>query len=91
MGRLARKEGSIQIILIAIVIVLLVACSPIVTTTSLVHSIVKGDAFGTATGLIGSMRSTLKPKPEPPKKKSRAEVLEELRKTLGEINGSQEK
>ena len=83
MGRLARKEGSIQIIQIVIVIVLLVACSPIVTTTSLVHSIVKGDAFGTATGVIGSMRSTLDPKPEPPKKQSRAEIMEDLHKVLG--------
>ena len=82
MGRLAWKEGSIQIILIAIVIVLLVACSPIVTTTSLVHSIAKGDAFGTVSGVFGSLSSTEEPEPEPSKKQSRAEIMEHLHKAL---------
>ena len=31
---------------------ILVACSPIVSTTSLVHSVMKGDAFGTVTGVV---------------------------------------
>ena len=82
MGRLAWKEGSIQIIIIAIVIVLLVACSPIITTTSLVHSIAKGDAFGTVSGVIGSMRNAIKSEPDLPKKKTRAEIMEDLRKAL---------
>ena len=59
MGRLARKEGTIKIILITVAILLLVvACSPIVSTTSLIHSIAKGDAFGTATGIFGKFANT---------------------------------
>ena len=42
----------------------------------------KGDAFGTVTGVFGSIRSTIQPKPEPPKKKTRAEIMEDLRKAL---------
>jgi len=80
MGRLARKEGSIKVILL--LVLLLVSCSPAITTTSLVHSIAKGDVFGTVTGVFGSMRSIVKPKPEPPKKKTRAEIIEDLRKAL---------
>ena len=80
MGRLARKEGAIKVILL--LVPLLVSCSPIITTTSLVHSIAKGDAFGTVTGVFGSMKSTIQPKPEPPKKKTRAEIMEDLRKAL---------
>ncbi len=82
MGRLARKEGTIKIILIAVAIILLVACSPIVTTTSLFHSIAKGDAFGTVTGVISSITPTIKSEPEPPKKKTRAAIMEDLRKAL---------
>jgi len=82
MGRLARKEGFIKVILIAVTFVLLVACSPVITTTSLFHSVVKGDTIGTVTGLISSMGSTVKPKSEPPKKKTRAEIMEDLRKSL---------
>jgi len=59
----------------------MVACSPLIGTTSLIHSIVKGDAFGTVTGVITNLGSN-KPKPEPPKKQSRAEIMEDLRKTL---------
>ena len=59
MGRLARKEGTIKIILITVaILVLVVACSPIVSTTSLIHSIAKGDAFGTATGIFGKFANT---------------------------------
>ena len=61
---------------------LLVACSPIVTTTSLVHSIAKGDAFGTVSGVFGSLSSTEEPEPEPSKKQSRAEIMEHLHKAL---------
>ncbi len=89
MGRLARKEGAIKVILL--LVPLLVSCSPIITTTSLVHSIAKGDAFGTVTGVITNLGSN-KPKPEPPKKQSRAEIMEDLRKALEDdwkqINGS---
>jgi len=81
-GRLARKEGTIKIILIAVAIILLVACSPIVTTTSLFHSIAKGDAFGTVTGVISSITPTIKSEPDLPKKKTRAEIMEDLRKAL---------
>ena len=82
MGRLARKEGSIKVITLLLLVLLLVACSPIVSTTGLVHSMVKGDAFGTVTSVIGSMARTVKPKPEPTKKKTRAEIMEDLRKAL---------
>ena len=61
---------------------LLVACSPIVTTTSLVHSIAKGDAFGTVSGVIGSMKNAIKAEPAPPKKKTKAQIMEDLRKAL---------
>ena len=80
MGRLARKEGAIKVILL--LVPLLVSCSPIITTTSLVHSIAKGDAFGTVGGVIGSMRNAIKAEPAPPKKQSRAEIMEDLRKAL---------
>jgi len=79
-GRLARKEGTIKVILLLVPI--LVSCSPIVTTTSLVHSIAKGDAFGTVSGVIGSMRNAIKSEPDLPKKKTRAEIMEDLRKAL---------
>jgi len=80
MGRLARKEGDIKVILL--LVPLLVSCSPIITTTSLVHSIAKGDAFGTVTGVFGSMKNAIKAEPESPKKKTRAEIMEDLRKAL---------
>ena len=83
MGRLARKEGTIKIIFITVaILVLVVACSPIVSTTSLIHSIAKGDAFGAITGVMGNMAKTVKPPPDPPKKKTRAEIMEDLRKAL---------
>ena len=80
MGRLARKEGAIKVILL--LVPLLVSCSPIITTTSLVHSIAKGDAFGTVSGVFGSLSSTEEPEPEPSKKQSRAEIMEHLHKAL---------
>ena len=82
MGRLARKEGTIKTITFLLLVWLLVACTPIISTTSLIHSIAKGDAFGTVTSVIGSMARTVKPKPEPTKKKTRAEIMEDLRKAL---------
>ena len=80
MGRLARKEGAIKVILL--LVPLLVSCSPIITTTSLVHSIAKGDAFGTVSGVIGSMKNAIKAEPAPPKKKTKAQIMEDLRKAL---------
>jgi|TARA_B100001093_G_scaffold377744_1_gene363039 hypothetical protein len=59
----------------------MVACSPLIGTTSLIHSIAKGDAFGTVTGVITSLGSN-KPEPQPLKKQSRAEIMEDLRKVL---------
>ena len=85
MGRLARKEGTIKIILITVAILLLVvACSPIVSTTSLIHSIAKGDAFGTATGIFGKFANTEEEQEQEQQvqKKSRAEMMEDLRKAL---------
>lgn len=86
MGRLARKEGTIKIILITVAILLLVvACSPIVGTTSLIHSIAKGDAFGTATGIFGKFANTEEEQElqeQQVQKKSRAEIMEDLRKAL---------
>ena len=80
MGRLARKEGAIKVILL--LVPLLVSCSPIITTTSLVHSIAKGDAFGTVSGVIGSMKNAIKAESAPPKKKTKAQIMEDLRKAL---------
>lgn len=85
MGRLARKEGTIKIILITVaILVLVVACSPIVSTTSLIHSIAKGDAFGTATGIFGKFANTEEEQEQEKQvqKKSRAEIMEDLRKAL---------
>ncbi len=79
MGRLARKEGAIKVILL--LVPLLGSCSPIITTTSLIHSMAKGDTFGTMTGLISSMSSTAEPEPESPKK-TKAQIMEDLRKAL---------
>ena len=85
MGRLARKEGAIKVILL--LVPLLVSCSPIITTTSLVHSVAKGDAFGTLTGMFSLGKDSTKPPVEqvehkPIDKKSRAEIMEDLRKAL---------
>ena len=80
MGRLARKEGAIKVILL--LVPLLVSCSPIITTTSLVHSIAKGDAFGTATGIFGKFANTEEEQEQQVQKKSRAEMMEDLRKAL---------
>ena len=63
-------------------VLIIAACSPIVSTTSLVHSIVKGDAFGTATGIIGQIISTVTPEEHPPKQKSKAEIMEDLRNAM---------
>ena len=88
MGRLARKEGTIKIILITVaILVLVVACSPIVSTTSLIHSIAKGDAFGTATGIFGKFANTEEEQEQElqeqqVQKKSRAQIMEDLRKAL---------
>ena len=84
MGRLARKEGTIKIILITVaILVLVVACSPIVSTTSLIHSIAKGDAFGTATGIFGKFATSEEEEQEQELlKKSRAEIMEDLREAL---------
>jgi hypothetical protein len=82
MGRLARKEGTIKVIILVLFLSLLVACSPIISTTSLIHSVVKGDAFGAVTGVMSNIARTVKPQPEPPKKKTRAEIMEDLRKVL---------
>tara|TARA_B100000900_G_C20563720_1_gene710070 strand:+ start:153 stop:290 length:138 start_codon:yes stop_codon:yes gene_type:complete len=41
----------------------------------------KGDTFGTMTGLISSMSSTAEPEPESPKK-TKAQIMEDLRKAL---------
>ena len=82
MGRLARKEGAIKVILL--LVPLLVSCSPIITTTSLVHSVAKGDAFGTITGMFSLGKDSTKPPVEhkPIVKKSRAQIMEDLRKAL---------
>jgi hypothetical protein len=40
------------------ILLLVVACSPIISTTSLIHSIAKGDAFGTATGIFGKFATS---------------------------------
>lgn len=60
---------------------ILVACSPIVSTTSLVHSVIKGDAFGTVTGVVTKF-TTKKDKKEKVPKKTRAEIMEDLRQAL---------
>ena len=82
MGRLARKEGAIKVILL--LVPLLVSCSPIITTTSLLHSVAKGDAFGTITGMFSLGKDSTEPPVEhkPRVKKSRAEIIEDLRKEL---------
>ncbi len=88
MGRLARKEGTIKTITFLLLVWLLVACTPIISTTSLIHSIAKGDAIGTATGLFGQFTRDKEPEQGPVKpldKKSRAEMLEDLRKALEKI------
>jgi len=84
MGRLARKEGSIKVITLLLVL-LLVACSPVISTTSLFHSVVKRDALGTVTGLFGKFVTTEEEEEQQEqelKKKSRAEIMEDLRKAL---------
>jgi len=81
-GRLARKEGAIKVIKVLLLVPLLVSCTPIISTTSLFHSVVKGDAFGTATSVISSMGSIVLPEPESPKKKTRTQIMEDLRIAL---------
>ena len=82
MGRLARKEGSIKVITLLLVL-LLVACSPVISTTSLFHSVVKRDVLGTVTGLFGKFVTTEEELQEQQvQKKSRAEIMEDLRKAL---------
>ena len=84
MGRLARKEGTIKVIILVLFLSILVACSPIISTTSLIHSIAKGDAFGTATGIFGKFANTEEEQEQEQQvqKKSRAEIMEDLRKVL---------
>jgi len=81
-GRLARKEGTIKIVLL--LVPLLVSCNPVITTTSLVHSVAKGDAFGTITSGFSLGKDAIVPPAEhkPVNKKSRAEIMEDLRKEL---------
>jgi len=66
------------------ILLLVVACSPIISTTSLIHSIAKGDAFGTATGIFGKFANTEEEQEQEQQvqKKSRAQIMEDLRKAL---------
>lgn len=46
---------------------------------------IKGDAVGTVTGIFGKFATSEEEQeqlPEPPKKKTKAEIMEDLRKSL---------
>jgi hypothetical protein len=59
------------------------ACNPVISGLSLLHSISKGDAFSAATSVVTTLRPSKK---DTVKKKSKADIMEDLRKALGETN-----
>ena len=69
--------------LILIISLSMNSCNPVISGVSLLHSISKGDAFGTATRVITTLRPSKKDTVE---KKSKADIMEDLRKALGETN-----
>jgi len=75
-------KGVIKVVTFLLSALLLIACSPVVSTTTLAHSIVKGDTIGTVSGIFSKLVSAVTPEEDKPKKKSRAEIMEDLRKAL---------
>ncbi|MDC3305082.1 hypothetical protein OAV13_01020 [bacterium] len=69
--------------LILIVGLFINACSPILSGASLIHSITKGDTVGTLTSAI---QNIVMPQKDQPQKKSKADIMEDLRKALGETD-----
>ncbi len=75
-------KDVIKVVTFLLSALLLIACSPVVSTTTLAHSIVKGDTIGTVSGIFSKLVSAVTPEEDKPKKKSRAEIMEDLRKAL---------
>jgi len=70
--------------LIAFIVYLFItACSPILSGASLIHSITKGDIVSTFASAIQNIES---PSTKDTQKKSKADIMEDLRKALGETD-----
>ena len=69
--------------LILVVGLFINSCSPILSGVTLVHSITKGDTISTLTSAI---QSIVPPSTKEPQKKSKADIMEDLRKALGETD-----
>ncbi len=75
-------NGVLKVITFLLSALLLISCSPVVSTTTLAHSVVKGDTLGTVSGIFSKLILAVTPEEDKPKNKSRAEIMEDLRKTL---------